>query len=206
MSGLSLFAIEEALLELARAREELTDPTREYSLDDAAALIEVDKAIAEYAQCREPAKVDSIHGLLKQWDITAAVARQEAREYQERAQRLEANAARLKTLVCEVMAMAGKKRLEGTAGRAITRQANGGLAPLTVQEDLLPRNWRDVVVRMPASFWDWIAALPEEERPGESCIKVLADEPSNDRIRIGLKLEAIPGASLGERGEHVRLK
>src|ERR1035437_598781 len=223
MSGLTLFAIEDALLELARAREELTDPAREVNRrcdecagtgrtdnhvtgevecsscggsgqsDDAAELAEVDKAIAEYAQCREPAKVDSIHGLLKQWHITAAVARQEARESQERAQRLEANEARLKALVCQVMEMAGKKRIEGTAGRAITRQANGGMSPLVVQgwdaesekwiddPDILPDDYRYLTVRLTMSQW-----LTLLHASGSFEATRIRSEPANALIREAL--------------------
>jgi hypothetical protein len=214
MSGLSLYVIEDALLELAAAREELTDrlaAEEAASMADAALvtreeLAEVEKAIALYAT-KEPKKVDNIHALLSTWRITEEVAKQDAREAASRAARIEAARRRLSQMVVDIMAAAGKKRIEGTGGRALVRRGNGGLAPLNIQEDILPDTWRDVVVRMPMSFWKELTkGRTAEQMPGEGCVKVLSTEPAGARIRLGLQVQDIPGAHLLERGESLLLK
>ena len=98
-------------------------------------------------------------------------------------------------------------RTHGTAGRYLLRKGNGGLAPLVVQEDILPENFRDITVRVPKQWWrELLASLPPEEMPGESTIVTLVDEPANARIRECLKHMEIPGAHLGERGESLIIK
>lgn len=197
MSGLSLFVIEDALTQLLEAREELTagHPTD----DTPAELAEVEKALAEYV-AREVSKVDGIHSYLKYATLTAAAARQEAREYEGRARRLEANADRLKAICIDVMQTAGKTRLEGTCGRALAVQGNGGLAPLSVQEDILPPGYRLVTVRMRRDDYDLLDL--------ESVVhRVMSDTPNHDDIRDAIRQgEDVPGAHLGERGKQLRVK
>ena len=212
MIGISLYNIEAALLELAQAREELVAEVHSNSPDflriqeATAELAEVDKAIAEYAGSREPAKVDSIHGLLQTWRICAEVARQDAREAEARAQRLEANKKRLEQMVLDVMSATCRKRLDGTGGRYLSRRTSGGLAPLEVQADMLPDNWQDVTVKMPLTFWRQLRDLHPEQMPGMGCVTVSAPEPSNTRIRLGLQVGPIPGARLGARGETLQVR
>ena len=242
MSGITLYEIESALLELAQAREELVAElegglaavTQRDRSEAEAELAEVDKAITEYATSREPAKVDSIHSLLKMWHITAEVARQEVREYVERAQRIEANEKRLKQMVCDIMETSGKKRIEGTGGRYLLRKGNGGLEPLVLQEDIIPADYIDVTVRMSLREAETLGLLNRQDVP------VLSREPANARIRAALKAQcascggdgafrateqldgemsevqcrvcggtghmAVPGAHLEERGFHVECK
>jgi len=219
-SSLTLYAIEDALLGLLTAREELIETDRliesadnlspaergEAIAENEAEIQQVEKALAEYV-AREIGKVDGIHHYLTHATVVAKEARAEAEAMRNRAVRIEANVARLKALCCDVMAAAGKKRIDGTAGRYLLRKGNGGLAPLVVQEDILPENFRDVTVRVPKQWWrELLASLPPEEMPGESTIVTLVDESANARIRECLKYMEIPGAHLGERGEHLEAK
>jgi len=200
---LSLFHIEQSLLDLMAMREELAEQDPAVNPDRDAELAECERAIGEYVT-REAAKVDSIHGYLKYATITADVARQEARERAAAAQRLEASAARLKQLVCDIMAQRGVKRLEGTAGRYLLRRGNGGVAPLTLQPDVLPLEYWDATIVVPASMLEMVRNLAAAN--GEQVI-AKANEPSNSRIRAALAAgEDVPGARLAERGEHVEVK
>jgi hypothetical protein len=221
MSGLSLYTIEQALLDLMEAREEVLEslalPTEvnvplpeplatEYRLEHEAELAEIDKALAEYAT-KEVAKIDSVHAWLKQATLTASAARQEAAEMAVRAQRLEAGIKRLNAICVDVMAARGLKRLEGTGGRALVRRGNGGVAPLHVDSlDILPLCYQMVTVRMSRDCWDAIKEL--DELLGEKLVAEVKDaEPNNSRIRAALlDGQNIPGARLLERGEHLELR
>lgn len=204
MPGLSLWTIEESLVELLSAREELIEALADPDQNDPvgerpAELAEVEKALAEYVG-REVAKVDGIHGYLKYATATAAAARQEAREMAERARRLEDNAARLKALCVDIMTAAGKKKLEGTAGRALRVQANGGLAPLVVDPAVLPAEYCDATIAVPANLLPAI-----REALGSYTVRVVSSAPANERIRAALAEGPVPGAHLGERGSHLRI-
>ncbi len=207
MSGLSLYNIEAALLDLLTAREELLakrgDPKQMPDWEDTEAeLDEVEKALAEYVRA-EVKKCDGIHHYLTAAKQTAEAARLEAQRMTERARRLEESTKLLKALCVEVMAMAGTKRIDGTAGRYLRRKVNGGLAPLVVQDDVLPSEFRDITVRMCQSDWD-VLMKSDYSTIGH---KVEDCQPANDRIRAALAAgEEVPGARLGERGEHLEIK
>lgn len=202
MSVLSLYTIETALLDLLTAREELMaqrgDPAEQQDWEDIDEQIAaVESALQEYVRA-EIKKCDGIHWYLTAAKQTARDARAEARRMDERARRIEASADRLKAICCDVMRMAEVKRIDGTAGRYLLRKGNGALAPLVVQEDVLPAEYTDVTVRMPPKLLDRLA--------GWSGWVVIKKEPANDRIREALKSGPVPGASLGERGEHLEMK
>jgi hypothetical protein len=195
MSGLSLWTIEDALIELLDARAELLaglaaneDPERREE------LATVERTLAEYVE-REVGKVDGIHSYLRYAEHTAAAAREEATRMTERARVLEASAERLKRLVVDVMDHTGKKRLEGHGGRLLRVQGNGGLPPLIVDPGVLPDEYVDVTIRV--SLADYKAKKME--------VKILDSQPADRRIREALAAGPVPGAYLGERGQHLRL-
>jgi hypothetical protein len=242
MSSLSLYTIEDALLQLLEAREELraeiaADPMHPDIDADAhgvrvsaaaAELAEVEKALAEYVT-REVRKVDGIHNYLWSAKVAYEAAREESARFAERARRIKDSSDRLKQLCCDVLAAAGKKRLDGTGGRYLLRKGNGGLQPLQVQEDVLPEELVDVTVRLPLNEWRALAARGIGVDRG----KIVAREPANDRIRAALQepckrcggigerpevgpdpcidcngtgKATVPGARLLERGEHLECK
>jgi len=205
MSGLSLWDIESALTELLEAHAELTDPAAEHGPDIAAEIAEVEKAIAEYVG-REISKVDGIHSFLRYAKATAAQAREEAAAMTERARRLEAAEARIKQIACDVMAARGLKRLEGTAGRYLSRRGNGGVAPLVIQADVLPDEWRDVTVALPLLVWREMLRMWTDQHMERPPSHACEPTPANQRIRIGLTVQPLPGAHFGERGEHVEVR
>ena len=216
--SITLWSIEDALVELLDARQQLIEeiehpepaaaPTPELRAQVAeymarekrAELAEVEKALAEYVG-REIQKVDGIHAYLKWADATAKAAKEEAAAYAARCKRAEAARDRLKALVVDVMRATGKRRLEGTAGRVLRVQANGGLAPLEVDGDVLPDEYIDITVRLPLTEW---RGLTEKCYPTASA-RILTYAPATERIREALAEGPVPGAHLGERGEHLRL-
>ena len=203
-SSLTLYAIEDALLGLIEAREDIL--SSEQTDETPAELAAIETALADYVR-QEIRKCDGIHHFLNAAKAAEREARDEAERMEKRARRIKASMDRLKSICVEVMAMAGTKRIDGTAGRYLLRKGNGGLAPLVVQEDILSENFRDVTVRVPKQWWrELLASLPPEEMPGESTIVTLVDEPANARIRECLKYMEIPGAHQGERGESLIIK
>jgi hypothetical protein len=89
----------------------------------------------------------------------------------------------------------GKKRLEGHGGRLLRVQGNGGLQPLIVDPGVLPDEYVDVTIRV--SLADYKAKKME--------VKILDSQPADRRIRGALADGPVPGAYLGERGQHLRL-
>src|ERR1035438_8394816 len=138
MSSLSLYSIEQAFLDLLTAREEVL--AGEQGPDTPAELAEIEKALAEYCR-RELVKVDGIHAYLGWAKTTAEEARRESAAMAERARRIETGMDRVKSICIEAMTMIGKKRIDGTAGRYLSLQGNGGVQPLGIQENMVPHEY-----------------------------------------------------------------
>jgi hypothetical protein len=219
MSGLSLYTIEQSLAELLEAREDLIEKRAtvadglppqsadagDLEADVNAELAEVEKALAEYFT-REISKADGVHYAIRAYTDVLAQAEAEKQRITERVDRLKSTLKRIKQAACEAMEVLGKKRIDGTAGRYLMCKANGGVAPLTIQPEVLPNDYRDVVIQMPHNFWFYlVGSLSPEEWPAGVRTKSL--EPNNDRIRAALAAgEEVPGARLGERGKHLEIK
>ena len=226
MSGLSLYNIESALLDLLTAREELMaqrgDLAQQQDWEDIdEQTVAVEKALEEYVRA-EVKKCDGIHWYLTAAKQTAQDARAEARRMDERARRIENSADRLKAICCDVMRMAEVKRIDGTAGRYLLRKGNGGLAPLVVDgwdaererwatdAPVLPPIFQDVTIKMPRWLWDYaVDGVPEDSELGKDLrgVRNIKTGPANDRIRAALAAgEEVPGARLDQRGEHLEIK
>jgi hypothetical protein len=206
MSSLSLYSIEQAFLDLLTAREEVL--AGEQTADTPAELAEIEKALAEYCR-RELVKVDGIHSYLGWAKSTAEEARRESAAMAERARRIEAGMDRVKSICIEAMQMIGKKRIDGTAGRYLSLQGNGGLQPLGIQEDMVPEGLRDVTVKMPLDAWQAVQLHAPQDPVSAYAVmraKVVANEPSNGRIREALKEGPVPGCTLLERGVHLGVR
>jgi hypothetical protein len=198
MSGLSLYRIEDALLQLLQAREEIL--TNEQTPETPAELAQVETALAEYVTA-EIRKVDGIHAYLKQAKATAEQAKAEAAEMRARAERIENGMARLKEFCLQAMQLAGMKRIDGTAGRYLLRKGNGGKEPLVVaQPELVPDEYRILTLKVRADKWD-----PEAfASAGLESIAASEPEISNELIRKALEGgSAVPGAHLEARGQHI---
>ncbi len=199
MSSLSLYNIEAGLLDLLTAREEVL--AGEQTADTPMELEQINKALAEYVG-REVAKVDGIHSYLAWAKSTAEEARAQAAAFGERARRIESGIERVKACCLDVLQAMNKKRLDGTAGRYLSIAGNGGVQPLSIQDDMLPPEYQDITVRLPRDVWrgllgDYI--LPEG-------VQVLDVKPANGRIRAALAEGPVPGASLQPRGVHLGVR
>jgi hypothetical protein len=198
VSSLSLYSIEAAFLDLLTAREEVL--AGEQGPDTPAELEEIEKALAEYVK-REVAKVDGIHAYLGWAKATAEEARRESAAMAERARRIEAGMDRVKDICLDAMQMIGKKRIDGTAGRYLSVAGNGGVQPLGIQDEMVPDEYLDVTVRLPRDLWlDMLG-----DRILSENAQVLGLKPSNGRIREALKDGPVPGCTLLERGQHLRI-
>jgi hypothetical protein len=208
MSSLSLYVIEQALSDLLTAREELLAeiPGLRQEEERAAELAAVEHALGDYVHS-EIAKVDGIHAYLKYATLTAAASRQEAKDRIDAALRLEANVERLKALCVDIMLAAGKTRLEGTAGRVLAVQGNGGQQPLKIQDDVLPDVYRNVALVVPGELFAVLLGFLPRAWRDRLLSFVRAREPDQSAIRSALAAgEDVPGARLEERGSHLRVK
>ena len=207
MSSLSLYVIEDALAQLLAAREDLL--AEQPGLRDAderdQELAAVELALEDYVR-QEVSKVDGIHSYLKYARITADVARQDAKEASTRAKRLEDSVDRVKRIAAAVMEQQGKKRLEGTGGRMLLLKGNGGVAPLTIQDDIVPDAYCSFDVRLTGQVWATIRQyLPVRSR--DLFDKCSNRAPSQTLIRVALEAgEEVPGAHLEPRGVHLEVK
>src|ERR1035441_368638 len=234
MSSLSLYRIEAAFLDLLTAREEVL--AGEQGPDTPAELAEIEKALSEYGR-GEVVKVDGIHAYLGWAKATAEEARRESAAMAERARRIEAGMDRVKSICLDAMQMIGKKRIDGTAGRYLSVAGNSGVQPLGVQEDMVPAGLRDVTVKMPLDAWQAVQLHAPQDPVSAYAVrraKVVANEPSNGRIREALAQPcgkckgvgapwnnsasvpcedcggtgngSVPGCTLLERGVHLRVR
>ncbi len=229
--SISLFDLEKSLAELMDIRDELLteQPGLRPAEERDQALAVVEDALAEYVQ-REVVKVDGIHSYCRYGIQTAKVAREEAKLFAEKADRLENAVQRVKDFCMAAMVAMGKFKLEGSGGRVIARQKSGGVEALQVQDGIVPDALCDYTIKLDGESFARIRAFLT---PGwrESLDKsVVKREPSNSRIReklasscfacggagilSGLRCEEcggkggsrVPGAQLLERGETIRFR
>lgn len=197
MSDLSLFGIESELHQLYDEWQTAETPE---------ALQSAEAAIIDYGQ-REVRKVDGIRSYLRVCDEQEKAAKAEAQNQTARAGRWKARADHLKHFVMEVMRSFGKTKLEGNTG-VLRIQANGGKQPLTItDESLVPDELCVWAGEIDGPAWGVICRSLD--------VKVLAQilphcrvvrKPDNDAVRARLaRGEAVAGARLDGRGEHLRV-
>jgi hypothetical protein len=191
----TLLEIESALSELiiARAEAEATEDPAEREQ----ALAAVDDALAEYVS-REILKADSIIDFTRHLKRALEAAKEDRDYYARRASFLERTLNRVKEATQFAMELVGKKRIEGRHGY-LTLRGNGGQQALTVDESLLPDEYRLVTVRVPLDAWKKWGVLDEAE--------VMGTCPNQRKIRGLLERgEGVPGAYLEPRGQHVEVR
>ena len=186
---LSLWTIENALVELIQAREEVEALGEQYE-DKASELAEIDKAIAQYIRA-EVGKVDNIRGFLKHAEMMRDAAKAEADAQANRARAWERRIDRVKGIVYDVMGEAGKKRIDGQTGYFLVK-GNGGLQPLLVTDEAaVPEECCKYVGWIGGELWRVIRQLwPMIERrlgPVEASDYRMARTVDNERTRDMLK-------------------
>jgi hypothetical protein len=160
-------------------------------------------AIAEYVRS-EVRKVDGIRAYLKHWQMLSAAAKAESEIQGARHRALENRINRLKEISRAAMEEIGVKRLEGTTG-VLRVQKNGGKVPVVVTDPLLvPDEYVVYEGRIRGVAWAAVRDfgpngwIQREDVQMER--KVLANAIQAD-LEKGIP---VPGAYLGERGEHLR--
>lgn len=208
---LSLFAIEAELLQLIDQREDVLERMAAMSPDELTASPEigqelsvVEGLIRQYLHGHLVAKADSIGFAVKEYEARAEARKAEAERMRASADRDAETAKRIKAMVLEVMQEFGEKKLPGRLF-TITRQGNGGLSPLLIaQPDLIPDRLKMVMVKMSLDAWQHMRKFFEG---AQVACEVSAPEPNGSAIRGILERgEGVPGARIGDRGEHVRIR
>ena len=189
----SLFRIEQGLANLIAAREECETDEERQAFDVqireyvAAEIRKVDGIASYRLMCK--ARISEIQG-----EIDRLIALQSSWMARE---------SRINEATMYAMQSFGEKRLEG-ATHAVRVQANGGLAPLVINNpELIPAHLQTATVTMSVRLLRSICRDLSEVECRE--IYKTVTEPDNERIREALKgTETVPGAHLGPRGEHLR--
>lgn len=210
MSELTLFQIDDALLQLIEAREELQEiiaqgPDEEERQERVAELAEVERLLVEY-RAQLPAKVDRVRGFLLHAENAAAVHRKEAARQAALARMWESREEQVKEMAAFVIgAVPERKRLTGATGYLLLK-GNGGLAPLEITDpEQVPEDCCKYVGWIGGVLW---AELKRLIPAGFSLHPAWLDFRlerviDNERVRQALP---VPGAHLGERGKHVEIK
>lgn len=192
----SLYAIDEHLMLLLSAREDLAEENA-----DAALIEQCEREIKAYTE-KQLAKVDGIAGVLQQFRSWGELRKAESKRYADLAKQAEEDYQRLADYVLALMEERGAKKLEG-ARYKLTAAGNGGVAPLEIaQPDLVPLELKSVTLRVDADQAEDIC----EQFLGHV---ELIGGPEPDRRRIRERLEAgegVPGCRIGDRGKHLRVK
>lgn len=217
---LSLFQIEHELVELIEFRESAeTDEERKAA----------DAQIQVYVE-KEVRKVDNIRSYLRHCDVMATAAKEESRLQADRAKAWTGRMDRLKASVLGIMQMIGEKKLEGRTGTLSVR-GNGGQQALTItDESLVPDEFCDMTLIVPASIWkrdrtlasiagtrsvknDLVRKALSEPCPvckGEKAIFPPVDWKDQTQIKCpgcsGEGTRRVPGARLEPRGSHLEVK
>jgi hypothetical protein len=193
---------------------------------DGAALLQIDDAIRQYSQELLPAKADAYWFTLKKigqkddWrplpeqNGLIADAKREIKRLEKLIEDWDALQSMLREYALDAMRQRNTKVLEGTNGRKLKRQANGGVQGVDVrQPELVPMSLKRVALIMPEHLWDdihrtYLAAHNADDKALAMLLEVVRHQRTEpDLIAIGEALrngQAVPGCVLKERGEHLR--
>lgn len=190
--GLTLYEIEQGLAEMMEVRE-AAETDEERATAEAVILAYV---------AAEVGKVDGIRGYIRNAEVAVAAAKDEAERQRARAQVWENRVARLKEFCLAVMVEQGATRLDGRTG-SLHVQNNGGVLPLEISDvKAVPDECLAMTIKITWATWLRLRTL--EQFP---VLNIPAPEPDNALIRAAIaESGGIPGAHLGERGKHLRVK
>ena len=176
--NMSLWAIEASVAQLLQIIDDPEAQEEERSV----AIAELERYVAA-----EVKKVDAVRAVIRHCEREEAealaakkMALQEAELQSGRAQVFASRRDRIKRMVMAAMEFMGVRKLEGRTGR-LRVQANGGKQALTITDrSLIPAEYEDVVVRMPARIW--VRHSPPEFSTAAKTVEV-----ATDRIRKTLE-------------------
>lgn len=141
----------------------------------------LDEWFAELAR-DEAHKLDGYVGLIRTLEMEEAKAKEEAERFLMAARVRGNNVRRLKDRVKDYIAASGRTKVVTAAGRTLAVTGNGGHAPILLPESLDP------------------ASIPDE-------FAIVRRTPDIDAIREHLTAGgSLPFATLGSRGNHLRIR
>jgi hypothetical protein len=178
--SLTLWTIEDSLLQLVAAREDAA-ADMEISEDERRDRLQViDTALADYIR-QEITKVDNVRSYLMHCKLMADAARAERAAMEARVRIWEARESRLKGICISALDAADKKRVEGKTG-SLSVRGNGGLQPLVVdQQEMVPDEVCVWVGTVGPAVWKRIQMLAITDPATK-----LERQPSNAAIREAL--------------------
>jgi len=176
MPATTLFQISDDLRALA-------DLVNDYEgdIDDPLMASAFDAWFAEL-EAAQATKLDSYVGLIRQWEMEGAAAKEESERWAMKASVRANRVQRLKARLMDYMTLTGQPKLTTAEGRTIAVQKNGGVLPI------IPAGWETSVD---------LDTYPQFSK------RVLDPKAVRDALADG---QAVPFAALGERGSHVRIK
>lgn len=131
----------------------------------------------------EDHKLEAWVGYVRQLEMEAAVAREEAERFSAKARSRESRIDWLKGAMKKHLELTGRTKATTVAGRTIAVQKNGGKAPLA-----------------------WTTASVSPDIVGEEFVRV-SREVDTDKVRAELEVgRQLPFAKLEERGTHLRIR
>jgi Siphovirus Gp157 len=142
-------------------------------------------------------KTDALAGVIRRMESDAAAIKAEEHRLRERRHRAEEALDALKVYAIHTMQEHRWTKLK-TERNTIAIRGNGGAQQLETKLDVLPREYKTVLVKMSLPDWEDVALGTAGE--------VVSTEPNNKAIREALAAGAtIEGAELLPRGSHLRL-
>lgn len=207
MNSLTLYDIESKLAELLQIEASIKEDPDITPEDQSKALAAINQEINDYF-AREVKKVDNIANAIRAYTFAADEVDAEITRLEDRRRALVATADRIKQSTINAMQAHRIKRVE-TPTNVLRIQANGGLAPLIVDDPTkLNVKFLKAAVYMPLQLWNRISRLLTGGRllNGLDLTSVrVVRRPDNDRIRAAIKEGEDVPAHLGDRGSHLRL-
>ena len=224
-NSLTLWAIEDALVQLVGAREDTASDAGIPEDERCEQLRVIDNALADYVH-QELTKVDGVRAWLMHCRVMADAARAERAAMEARVRLWEGRESRLKGMCIVALEAAGKKRVEGKTG-SLSIRGNGGVQPLVIdQPDMVPDEfcvwggtvgpavWRKIQMLAMADPATKLERQPSNAairealaRPCPECSGLPAHDPSDVCPTCGGTGNAgVPGARLEKRGVSLVVK
>jgi Siphovirus Gp157 len=209
--NLTLYGIETQLLELFAYRDEVAGEVRVTEADLAEqreALKAIDHSIAEYIRL-EVAKVDNVAAFIRECRARAAALKSEEQRLASMRRALEEREEFVKSRIAEAMALdVNPLTIANAKQNNVLKRFHGRIAQLKLckspesvditDESLVPSEYKNVTVTMPASVWADI----KMQVPGFRGVEQI----SKSEIAKALKAdEPVPGARLITDALHVKL-
>jgi hypothetical protein len=186
MSGISLYQIEDVLIQLVDLREQAE------AEGDSEALKVIDQQLREYLT-KEAAKVTSYVGLIRSRELTAVACGIEIERLRRISIAAQNDVERLKANALAVMQQFGVRELKATPGGGLRIQGNGGKGPLDVDALVIPDVMRKFVLPKvsQAEYNCLMAAIGSTTIEGarelyRAIVNHTTTEPDAERIREAL--------------------